>query len=465
MHSSKKVQVMMKERDHELLHYLAVTRMLTVEQLGLLTHPGLDVNNVRARLTQLGEGSLTRKAGLHLVERKSFNLLGAPLLHHVWMLSERGRRLVEATLNLVVPVREATVHPQFMHHAVTLNDLFVRIVASGACRPQLSAVGPGMRSEHGHFIGNLEKFTWHSFNEAHLPWRERVENEEKDRRLEPDAILTLPGQARYFIENERGGHPVESEDIQREGATLKKVERYEQYFMGYADYEARLTHYRKQFADKLPAALVFLVPGERRRDFIKNALRKWKGPLDSGAKFVQCYTLEEASRVFGKMINGPDFRPEVLSALEAGLPFPLPGKGQGKATHKGAGLGAEPELKALQAQLEESRARVGRRDVTIQELNAQLQKQTAQLQEQARLLEEAATVTATYYSEAYHSIHETRERLRRAATLASDKLRDLLALPRYPASSDTMDALVKRLASPKAAAASQKQPTPSKEKA
>ena len=69
-----------------------------------------------------------------------------------------------------------------------------------------------------------------------------------------------------------GTHSIVAVSDEKAGATISKVERYDEFFAGYAQASARLTFYGKSYPDQWPAEVLFLVRKAGRRNAVNAAI-------------------------------------------------------------------------------------------------------------------------------------------------------------------------------------------------
>jgi len=175
---------------------------------------------------------------------------------------------------------------------MVLTELFVRISA-----PYL----------HGNVRPSALPFHWNP-TDTELPWAQYDSRAGKfrQRRLVPDAILELPSvRRRFFVECEMGTHSIVAASDEKTGATLSKVERYDEFFAGYAAASDRLTFYRKSYPDQWPAEVLFLVRKIRRRDAVNAAIENWKKGRTGCVVLARAVTVEDAVSDLSHLLPPP----------------------------------------------------------------------------------------------------------------------------------------------------------------
>jgi hypothetical protein len=289
-------------RDRELVGLLAITRYLTTAQANALLRPGRDESVGRQRLFALA--GLTPRRQANRVHRK----LPAPVFSppyvrrllfrstagqrvDVWALTPHGYALAEQTLGQERKVHREDVSEMFLEHWVTLTDLFVGLTGPLLVR--------------GVKVRDLP-FHWDPSDSTHLPWKEydADNNVVRPRVIVPDAVLELPGlKRRYFIECEMGTHSIVSSSDEKAGATLRKTERYDEFFGGYADPAAKVTFYAQAFPDRWPAEVLYLVRKDSRRNSVNAALARWRTGRAGLAVQARAATVADAIREIGALLG------------------------------------------------------------------------------------------------------------------------------------------------------------------
>jgi Replication-relaxation len=199
----------------------------------------------------------------------------------LWALTPAGYGVAGAVLGRLVKVPRVDVGAAFAEHSAFLTDLFVELA-----RPFVQARSPARELP----------FRWDVAEDVELPWRERgLSGAETSRVIRPDAVLEVPGaQRRFFIECERGTHTLTPLSPDKVQATVRKVERYEAYVSGIADYRTRLSHYQHKYADGWPCEVLLLVQTERRQRSTNEAVAALRAQRGTRVP-ARAFTLEEAA--------------------------------------------------------------------------------------------------------------------------------------------------------------------------
>lgn len=287
--TARAVASRMTERDRQLLGFLGIARYLTTRQIAEIVFPKRSLDAASKRLHKLmnnGPG----EPGERYVRKLLYRSYEGQLVV-VWALGNQGHRIAEKALGRAIAVPQRDVGAEFLHHDVTLNDLFVALAKSE--REEFSRV-------------DESRFRWTFAEALRLPFSEydMVAGRSRARLLQPDALLEFPAaKRRYFLECEMGTHSIEARSDEKTGSTLAKIERYSEFMTGFADAAARLTFYERSFPDRWPAALVFLVPTPVRRDHILQAVARWRAGRAGPSIGIRALTLAEAPAEFR---DGPE---------------------------------------------------------------------------------------------------------------------------------------------------------------
>jgi len=281
------------ERDRALCGFLAVCRYLTREQIERLMFPGRSKARSSTRLRQLASSV----GGQGAVLRGDLGYGSAEGWTTVWALTAEGFEIGSQLLNLkLARTPKHDVGQSFLKHEVTLNEVFLGLVAQDGKTP--AKVPRGVR----WILGEYLDLPFNDFAGAG-PTLE-------SRRLQPDAMLEHPaGRRRYFIEYETGSATVR--DAKKSTSTMAKLNRYGTFFRAPAgDVFAgeRETFYERAFKDSWPAEVLFVTPSEARRDSIAHII----ADRESSDKYkfaARALTLAEAHRVLCRALYGADQPP------------------------------------------------------------------------------------------------------------------------------------------------------------
>ena len=289
----RSVSRLLPERDRELCGFLAVCRYLTREQIERLMFPGRSKARSSTRLRQLASSV----GGQGAVLRGDLGYGSAEGWTTVWALTAEGFEIGSQLLNLkLARTPKHDVGQSFLKHEVTLNEVFLGLVAQDGKTP--AKVPRGVR----WILGEYLDLPFNDFAGAG-PTLE-------SRRLQPDAMLEHPaGRRRYFIEYETGSATVR--DAKKSTSTMAKLNRYGTFFRAPAgDVFAgeRETFYERAFKDSWPAEVLFVTPSEARRDSIAHII----ADRESSDKYkfaARALTLAEAHRVLCRALYGADQPP------------------------------------------------------------------------------------------------------------------------------------------------------------
>src|SRR5712691_10526526 len=281
------------ERDRELCGFLAVCRYLTRKQIERLMFPGRSKARSSTRLRQLSSSV----GGQAAVLRGDLGYGSAEGWTTVWALTAEGFDLGAQLLNLkLARTPKHDVGQSFLKHEVTLNEVFLGLVAQDRKTP--AKVPRALRWVLGEYLD--------------LPFNEFAGASPtlESRRLQPDAMLEHPaGGRRYFIEYETGSATVR--DAKKSTSTLAKLNRYGTFFRAPAgDVFAgeRETFYERAFKDSWPAEVLFVTPSEARRDSIMRVIAE-RESSDKYKFAARALTLAETHRVLCRALYGADHPP------------------------------------------------------------------------------------------------------------------------------------------------------------
>lgn len=286
---------MVTERDRDLLALMSITRYLTTKQANALVRPGRDESVGRRRLFTLA-GLAPRARGRRRQEPVA--LFDPPLVRRLmfrsttgervsqWALTRQGEALAAAVLGRDPRLERRDVSEPFREHWAVLTDLFVGIAAPLLAR--------GLKPRD-------LPLKWDPCETTDLPWREydTTAGKVRSRLMVPDAVLDLlAARRRFLIECEMGSHSIVAASDEKAGATLRKAERYDEFFSGLDDASSGLTFYAKAFPDRWPAEVVFLVRTDSRRDRVNAALDRWRAERLRVTVLARALTLADAVAEF-----------------------------------------------------------------------------------------------------------------------------------------------------------------------
>jgi hypothetical protein len=182
------------------------------------------------------------------------------------------------------------VSAAFLEHELELNEVFTALWAPERKGTWAQPQNPVFRWAPA---GSLEA--------SRLAWLAAGARGPRERKLAPDAVLDwLPARRRFFLEMERGTHPVASGDPDRAGATMHKVERYRGYFLARAGAGSPETAYGKAYPDSFAPEVWFLEPTRVRAESINEAIGKaFRGRPELPCR-IRALTREAAIRELGK---------------------------------------------------------------------------------------------------------------------------------------------------------------------
>ena len=292
----------LQDRDQQLLAMLAMCRYLSTEQIRRLCFPGRTETPADKRLRQLaGIG----KYGFPnpFVERTTYRNYAGELIP-VWKPTPLGyvaaAKVVAATTR---PPRGADIRPQFMDHALLLNELFIGLAEAPLKRALATRIAEIPRRRHRSAADGLYAdatalgFTWIPSDSVRLPWQEYRDGNSWERIILPDAVLELPKlRRRLFLECETGSHTIVPRGMHKPGSTLSKAVRYEGFICELADYDSKVTFYQRQYPDGFAPEVLFLVPRPERADSINVALREWAAQRRARWKLPRALTISDAVR-------------------------------------------------------------------------------------------------------------------------------------------------------------------------
>jgi hypothetical protein len=211
----------------------------------------------------------------------------------LWALSREGEALAAEVLGREVRVERRDVAEPFREHWAALTDLFVGLAAPLLARGVRASGLP---------------LQWDACEGTDLPWRQydAEAGKARERLMVPDAVLALPGaRRRFLVECEMGTHSIVSASNEKAGATVRKLERYDEFFGGFEDSARRVTFYEKAFPDGWPAEVLFLVRTAGRRERVNAALATWRAGRGRCAASARAVTLDDALREVGSALGVP----------------------------------------------------------------------------------------------------------------------------------------------------------------
>ncbi len=270
------------ERDRQLMVMLATARYLSTAQLVQVGFRGKHVKRCLSRLRVLaaeGKGGVA-KPYLRRIRFRSH----AGHDDVAWALTPLGYWLAGEVSGRALRGPRLTGRDEFLDHALTLNELLVRLV-----EPHLDP--------SGCVRATRLPWRWVSSESARLPWREYLAaGKTRERLILPDAVLELPAaRRRIFLECEMGTHSIESATGTKPGATIAKAERYESFVMGFAEAGRKTTFYEKTFPDAFTPEVLFVVPSAVRAANINSALQRWSAGRGVRRLALRALVVEEAA--------------------------------------------------------------------------------------------------------------------------------------------------------------------------
>ena len=301
-------------RDRELMALMAISRYLTTAQANALVRPGKHESVGRRRLFTLA-GLAPRARGRRGGPPPA--LFAPPYLRRLrfrrttgervdlWALTRQGEALAAEVLGWEPRVERQDVSEPFREHWAVLTDLFVGLAAPLLARGVRASALP---------------LQWDPCEGTELPWRQydAAAGKVRARAMVPDAVLALPGaRRRYLVECEMGTHSIIASSDEKAGATVRKLERYDEFFGGYDDSARQVTFYAKAFPDNWPAEVLFLVRKATRRDNVNAALARWRAERGRCAVTARAVTLDDALREICPLLGAPAPAPRLPREAEA----------------------------------------------------------------------------------------------------------------------------------------------------
>jgi len=292
----------LQDRDRQLLTMLAMCRHLSREQIRRLCFAGRTATPADKRLRQLaGIG----KYGFPnpFVERTVYRNYSGELIP-VWKPTASGYA-VAATLveTITQPPPAAEIRPQFMDHALLLNELFVGLVEAPLKKALANRTAEIPRRRHRSAADGLYAnakalpFKWIACDSVRLPWKEYRDGNRLDRIIQPDAVLELPTlRKRLFLECETGSHTIVPRGFHKPGSTLSKAQRYECFICDLVDIESKTTFYARLYPDGFAQQVLFLVSNPGRADSITRAVTEWAAQRRAQWKLPRALTISDAVR-------------------------------------------------------------------------------------------------------------------------------------------------------------------------
>ena len=298
------------DRDRTLICFLALARYLTSKQIARLVFPGRADSTVSERLNLLAQESDPYSP----LRRLSYRTYEGKIVV-VWALTKLGYQIAEQQLGeLKVPRQD--VGADFLEHSINCSQLFVHL-AQRSSRTEPAPLPTTFRWSNSEGQG-------YAFSDY-----DRDLGKSKARAVQPDAIIVVPAKReRLFVEMEMGTHSIVSPNEEKTGATITKLERYEEFICGYADVDRKQTWYAKSFPDGLLPALLILVKTAKRRDNVNAAVGEWNKHRQSRLPLL-VLTLADASRELRESIGASPritvdhaLRPSPIAAAKPEPPAP-----------------------------------------------------------------------------------------------------------------------------------------------
>lgn len=282
----------LRERDRLLLGVLAVCRILTTDQVHRLFRGGKDEDYTRKRLGALAGARKSALPGPPLLERLAFYRLDRSTVD-AWGLTPEGVLAASAAGLEDARLFGSEFGVEFLDHTTSLNEVFVRLAI-----PHVAA---------GLSVSQLP-FRWSPPDSVRLPWAQYDMDVSKtvNRLLIPDGVLELPERRRrVFLEAESGAHAIASARHDKPGATLAKLERYEEFFTGFADSAKRVTFCAEAFPDGFAAEVIFLVRNSGRRDNVNAAIAGWRAGRAGVQIRARAMIIDDVEKEFAALLPPP----------------------------------------------------------------------------------------------------------------------------------------------------------------
>jgi hypothetical protein len=207
----------------------------------------------------------------------------------LWGLTSNGYAVAGADLGRPLRVPRVDVGAAFAEHFVLLTDLFVDLV-----RPYLQA---------GVAVRDLP-FRWDVTEQVELPWREADQSGNGQTRVvRPDAVIELAGaRRRFFVECETGSHSLVPRSQNKDQATIRKLERYDDYVSGLADVRSRITHYEATYPDRWSCEVLLLVPSGPRQRSTASVVAEFRSGRNGKCVSAQALALPEAATYLARLL-------------------------------------------------------------------------------------------------------------------------------------------------------------------
>jgi hypothetical protein len=316
------------DRDRHLMGALATVRFLMVEQLKrMFFAERTTMVNLEKRLLQLAG------VGKHGVPHAY--LRRVPYVSHegrpkqAWTLTPLGYSVADSVLPSPAKRPNVDIGPLFMKHALAMNELYVKLLEAplqhAVANAREAAKGAERPSREftrlkGHLYARAAHpgFRWLASDEVRLPWKQYdlKKNKSYPRHIIPDATLELPAsRQRFFLEYESGSQSLVATSDENTGATVAKLDRYEEYLNGFDGSPADGIWYSQQYRDGFSPVVVFLVEPGTRQQSVTRAIAEWK--RDGRGLTAWALTVEAMAEM-------------VIRAL--GLELPKPPAKEGNAT-------------------------------------------------------------------------------------------------------------------------------------
>jgi hypothetical protein len=275
--------LVLTDRDHLLLRYLALGRFLTASQLAaLIQHEG-DVWLLTKRLKRLA----APRVGDALVRAAS---LGDRTF---WGLTSSGWELSVAEVPNASPPPLKFPEDASLRHQGLVNDVLVAVLRSIEHRPN----APLTRLP----------FCWSTDIDERLLFKHHDRNGLLVRAvLKPNAIIAIPGAGRrVFLEIESGARYIgwTAAGLRNTDALVRKLSRYAAFFTAFANAGSPASWYTSRFRDALVPEVLMVVHSVQRREAGRRVLESWLGRTSRTFQ-VRIVTLDDAAPTLASLVKG-----------------------------------------------------------------------------------------------------------------------------------------------------------------
>ncbi len=278
--------MVLTDRDRALLGYLGVARYVTGAQAHRLLAPGSDKAVTSRRLARLCEDGSGPDGEPYLIRHayRRSNSLPFP----VWTLTPHGRDAAGPHAPGPVVLVPTTAGIGFVRRTLAVNELLLALVLAGRRSPASPLVDL--------------PFRWRALSD---PLRFEVRDKfpyTQAALLRPAAIIDLPRERRrIFVEPELGIASLSPTDPRRKHV-IRRLERYDRFFLGIPGRDENRTWYTTAFPDGFAPEVLLLSTSDARRAQVEEAVRAHFG-REQPRFGARAFTMAGALAIFARLVS------------------------------------------------------------------------------------------------------------------------------------------------------------------